>query len=359
MMQRFIILRACFFLMRRIFQFMIFFFVFLSVYYSINFYIFFRLSSLLGMRRNIIFYIIIAIAALSYLVAAYLTRVHSREWTRFLYILSSIWMGVVFLLFSVLILFEIVNIFFPVPYAGYIILFLGFVLSLAALSNALGFEVKRVNIPLGKDITILQWSDVHLGSMNTGRYFKKLVARSNALNPDILVITGDLVDGSAELKPHMFSELNILKMPVYFVTGNHELYEGVDKISETLSDTKVRILRNETVYIKGIQLVGMDYSQNYADNIPATKGTSVLLYHAPSGLEYAQKSGISLQLSGHTHNGQITPFNLLVKLFFPYIKGVYKRGNTYLYVSQGTGTWGPPMRLGSRNEITLFDLSKG
>jgi predicted MPP superfamily phosphohydrolase len=149
--------------------------------------------------------------------------------------------------------------------------------------------------------------------------------------------------------------------------GNHERYGDLDRIAALMAETGVVMLRNEVVEYKGVQLVGADYPERenqkdtpYLRELKVKKGLpSVLMYHPPTGIEYTVQAGIDLQVSGHTHNGQLFPFNLLAKLFFPYIKGLYQIDGMYLYVSPGTGTWGPPMRLGSHNEITLFNLVPG
>jgi predicted MPP superfamily phosphohydrolase len=147
------------------------------------------------------------------------------------------------------------------------------------------------------------------------------------------------------------------------VTGNHERYEGIELVVDALKGTGVRVLRDEVVNTHGIQLVGVDDPGDFPRknhvlarlNISDGK-PSVLMQHTPGAVKDAQGAGIDLMLSGHTHNGQIIPFNYIVKLFFPYIQGLYRIGEMHLYVSPGTGTWGPPMRLGSRSEITLLRL---
>ena len=130
-----------------------------------------------------------------------------------------------------------------------------------------------------------------------------------------------------------------------------------------MGGTKLRILRNELVVFNQIQVIGVEYSfehdhlKNTLKRLKINYDTpSILLYHIPKGLKEANEVGIDLQLSGHTHNGQIMPFNFLVKLMFPYINGLYEYKGTKLYVSPGTGTWGPPMRIGSNCEITLIKL---
>ncbi|MFA6089803.1 MAG: metallophosphoesterase, partial [Candidatus Woesearchaeota archaeon] len=192
-----------------------------------------------------------------------------------------------------------------------------------------------------------------------------IIEKTNSLNPDVVVITGDFVDGSGKLSIKTFEQLNNIKAPTFMVMGNHEFYEGEQRVIDLLSETKVKVLRNESELIKGINIIGLDYSENksyvaeHLKNIEFNNSKpTILLNHVPMGYEDAAKSGVKLQLSGHTHNGQIFPFTLLVKARFPKINGLYNIDNLSLYVSPGTGTWGPPMRLGSKNEITVLKLKK-
>lgn len=342
--------------MSRIIQFTIFFSIFLSIYYMLNFYVLNRFTSLFGLKRNLIFHLVVIIAAVSYILASVLIRNMTNLFTKVLYVIASVYMGILFIAFSVFIIYEIIRLFTPVPYTHMILSGIIFILSVIALVNAQTVSVKHIDIPLGKNLTLAQWSDVHVGTINNKPFLDHLVEKTNNLNPDILVITGDLVDGSAKLSPHMFDPLKNLAMPVYFITGNHETYEGIDDVLDTLKGTNVIPLRDKSVTVKGIELIGMDFSSDLSV-IPTskTKLPKVLLYHHPKHVERVKD--IDLMLTGHTHNGQIVPFNLFVRLEFRYLKGLYDVHGMKLYVSPGTGTWGPPMRLGSRNEITLFNLS--
>jgi predicted MPP superfamily phosphohydrolase len=152
-----------------------------------------------------------------------------------------------------------------------------------------------------------------------------------------------------------------LKAKTFFVTGNHESYLGIDNVEKVLSSTNVDFLEDRMAEYKGLQIIGMNFGESFnGPDLSKVKfdssKPSVLLYHSPSGVEESSKAGISLQLSGHTHAGQIDPFNLILKLFYPAISGLHKFGNMYLYISPGTGTWGPPIRVGSLNEITVLNL---
>ena len=181
----------------------------------------------------------------------------------------------------------------------------------------------------------------------------------------VVVMTGDIFDSSRIPEEEVITILNRLAAPVFFVMGNHERYGRGEKVTKLLAKTKVKILRNEKISFKGIEIIGID--DTGSDEAVAEKlskieisesGYSVLLHHRPTGIEAAVKAGIDLMVCGHTHNGQIFPFNYIVGLFHGHMKGLYRYGDFHLYVSPGTGTWGPRMRLGSKSEIVLFELGR-
>lgn len=222
--------------------------------------------------------------------------------------------------------------------------------------------------------TIVQLSDIHLGPTLRHEFCRQIVAQVNALGPDLVAITGDLVDGTVDHLQGMVATLGELRsrFGTYFVTGNHEYYSGVDEWIAELRRLGIRVLRNERVSIGSEQasfdLVGIDDAHavqfgngHGADLAKAVLGRdpsreAVLLAHQPRAVYEAVNHGIGLQLSGHTHGGQIWPFNYLVKLQQPIIKGLVKFGSVWVYVSSGTGYWGPPMRLGAPAEITRITL---
>lgn len=239
--------------------------------------------------------------------------------------------------------------------------------------------VKRVKVSLAglpaaaAGFRIVQLTDVHIGPTIGKDFLDEVVDRVNALEPDLVAITGDLVDGSvAELGRHV-APLGRLKAKegVYFVTGNHEYYSGVDEWLAFLGTLGIRVLRNERVAIRGAEgfdLAGIDdasaaaHGHGHGADLPrAVAGRDpsrplVLLAHQPNGIELAERLGVDLQLSGHTHGGQLFPWNFVVKLVFPFIAGLYRQGRTQVYVSEGTGYWGPPMRVGTAAEITHIEL---
>ncbi len=237
---------------------------------------------------------------------------------------------------------------------------------------ARGPIVRRVRIPLAKlpasaeGYTIVQLSDVHIGPLLGERFAANVVARVNALAPDLIVITGDLVDGRLdELRRHVepLRELSA-RDGVYAVTGNHEYYWHADAWLEHLRSLGIRILRNEHVTIRdAFELAGTDDSSADEDVPRAVAGRNpnlpvVLLAHHPRTIARTVAAEVDLQLSGHTHGGQLLPPGWLVRLFEPHVAGLARFGATWLYISEGTGFWGPPMRVGTSSEIALLTLTQ-
>ncbi len=354
--------------MRRILQYLMFISFFFVGFLVLNYYVFFGMSFLLGLPMDNGFYIIMLIAALSYPVATMIERMVSNTFTRVFYTAASAWMGISFYLLFFLIIYAVLSLFFKVPResSGILIAILTTVISAYAIYNSYLLKNSEIELSLNglkEDLRAVHLSDIHIGSIRNSGYLERIVHETNKLNPDVVFITGDMVDGSARLHKHTFKAINSLKAPTFFVTGNHETYEGLDEVFRVLESTKLKILQNELVEFRGMQVIGVGYSfeRNHLKNTLSQleikdEKPSILLYHLPRELKEASEAGINLQLSGHTHNGQMIPFNFLVKLIFPYINGLYEYQETRLYVSQGTGTWGPPMRLGSRCEMTLIKL---
>lgn len=235
---------------------------------------------------------------------------------------------------------------------------------------ARGPVVKRVRIPLAKlpaasdGYTIVQLTDVHIGRVLGRRFAADVVAKVNALAPDLIVITGDLIDGRLEeLRAHV-EPLRALRARdgVYAVTGNHEYYWNAGAWLEHLRSLGLHILRNQHVRIAdSLDLAGVDDSSATEDVPRAVAGHDpalplVLLAHHPRTVLRAVDAGVDLQLSGHTHGGQLLPLGWLSRLFDPRVAGLGRFGATWLYVSEGTGFWGPPMRVGTSSEITHLTL---
>lgn len=225
-------------------------------------------------------------------------------------------------------------------------------------------ELKEFNF------SIVQISDLHIGGLIDREFVKSSVQKINALNPDIVCITGDLIDTALDGIKDTVIELENIKSKhgIYYILGNHEYFHNPMKIIDFMKTTKIKLLLNENIAIDTLQLniVGVADRIGYRTNIfvpdihKAFKGTNpdykiILLAHQPKFIEELGNYIPELILSGHTHGGQIWPFEYLVRLQQPYIKGLHRLPNgSHIYVNSGIGFWGPPMRLGSQAEITYI-----
>ena len=356
--------------MTKVYQFAAFFIVFLAIYLGIHFYVFFRMYDLFYLKKSTGLIILISLLALSFPLFSILERFHHSAITRGLYIMSATWVGVMAFLFTSLLVFELIRLFFKnidTITSGMVIIFIVIFLAIVSIVNAYYIETKHIVIPmknLEKNMTLVQISDVHLGTIHNVHFLRRIVEKTNNVNPDAVLITGDLFDGGGALNGEISALLNQFKAETFFTTGNHERYVGLDNAMTILNKTKIRILNNAAVDYRGLQIVGVedtydDFSRpdDFISRIPMNKSLpTVLMYHQPTGVKEANEAGIDLQLSGHTHDGQFFPFNLVVMGLTRYSNGLYDYNGTKIYVTSGTGTWGPPMRLFSRNEIVVVHL---
>ena len=227
-----------------------------------------------------------------------------------------------------------------------------------------------------ENFSIVQISDLHVGPTIKRPYVEDVLEKISRLNPDLIAVTGDLVDGSVK---YLKSELQPLKDMIapygtFFVTGNHEYYSGVDQwLDETdRLGMKNLINSNELISKAGDQIAIAGITDLRAHQIkPAHRSdpelalrsvpediTKIVLAHQPNSIHSVHETGADLQLSGHTHGGQFWPFTYPVKMTHPYIAGLHDHQGTQIYVNRGTGYWGPPLRIGVPAEITLIRLKK-
>ncbi len=349
--------------------FVLFLAFFMSVYGGMNFYVLARLAALLSWKRTPWFYAAWLALSLSYLAAAVISRNLPGVLARLVYLGASLWMGFMFITMTILVVYDILRI--PLrlnhPRAGIIVLCLGLLLSLFAFINALFLRVRRHDISssrITESLVIAHISDLHLGPILRQRAFRRIVGKVNSLNPDLILITGDLLDGPYDMCPADMAPLRDFTAPAFMITGNHERYAGPAAVEHLLLHTSLQLLSDQTVEFRGVDITGIGDSDRrdhlkfiLSDKIRNPERYNIALYHRPTGAADAAAWGADLMLCGHTHAGQIFPFNFIVGFFFRPVRGRHDINGMNLIVSTGTGTWGPPMRLGSSSEINLICLS--
>ncbi len=236
-----------------------------------------------------------------------------------------------------------------------------------------GPRVKRVTVPLAKlpraahGYRIAVVSDIHLGPVLGRGFAQKVVDTVNATRPDLVAVVGDLVDGSVRDLGPAAAPLRQLTAPAYFVTGNHEYFSGAEQWVEEVRRLGLHPLENARTELPWFDLAGVndllgeregqgpDFGKALGDRDPSR--ACVLLAHQPVQIHEAVRHGVDLQLSGHTHGGQLWPGNFLAAAANPTVAGLERYGDTQLYVTRGAGAWGPPTRVAAPSDITVIQLA--
>jgi len=222
-----------------------------------------------------------------------------------------------------------------------------------------------------KSIRIVQLSDLHLDKKVDINYIKQLVQKINEIDPDLVVFTGDILQTNAnKIKEHI-RVFKALHVRAYYVSGNHDVIYGLKSLKILMEQSGITCLDNNisTLHVAGgvLQLLGLSDRYGFVRGIkrPIKELFSkldknlptILLAHQPKDVQYIKDNRIDIQLSGHTHGGQVYPLNLLVKIFQPYFSGLYKHNNTLLYVTNGLGYWGVKIRYKAPSEIPVFTIN--
>lgn len=372
--------------------FLIFFSIVLLIYSSVNYYLFarglqaFSLSQPMKRWYIIIFWTVVS----SFIAGSILERTATSAFSEWIYRIGSFWLAFMLYLFIAVIIIDLVRIlnhfFHFLPVFSQIMKFrLGLIVfSIVTLVviyghiNALWINVKEMPLTIHKkvsgspEVRILMVSDIHLGALIGERREKHLLEIIREQKPDLVLLCGDLVDGEIApvLRKNLGRHIQEIKTPlgVYAILGNHEYIGGIEKTLPYLQSINIKVLLDETVTLpNGIQLVGRnDHSAGRGPNAPKplvgllsgidpTKPV-IVMNHQPFNLGEAADANVDLHLSGHTHNGQLWPFNYLTEAIFELSWGYLKKGSTNFYVSSGFGTWGPTVRIGNRPEVVVFKL---
>lgn len=319
--------------------------------------------------------------AFSFVAASLLAYRYRSRPVKVLYRVAAAWLGTVNFLFLAACTSWMLTIVaslagFSMPQARVVTITyaLAVLASLYGIANARWVRVRRIKVKLpnlpeswrGRVAALA--SDLHLGHVNGIRFLQRIVARLTRLAPDVVFLTGDLYDGTKVDPAAVVAPLRHLVAPLgaFFVTGNHEEFRDPSGYLQAVHNSGVRVLNSEKVNVDGLQIVGVPYHETVnprrfqaaLERAAIEPGrASVLLSHSPHALPAAEQAGISMQLSGHTHGGQIFPFTWFTRrIFRAYTYGLQRFREMLVYTTTGAGTWGPPMRVGTSPEIVLIEF---
>jgi predicted MPP superfamily phosphohydrolase len=367
-------------------RFLVFFATVMGIWLVFHLYVGWRLWSLPAFASPAgHLWLVIGLAAfyVSYPLGRYL---YHHGWSRLGTVLEycgGMWMGTLVILISALAIVDLVTLFGLVLRPWVLPLRVGAIgvaLVLAVVAWIGGYvrprtvelEVELRNLPASGDgLVVAHLTDLHLGALIGERRLRSVIEQIDGMNPDILVVTGDLVDGDAGTVEEMVPVLRELKAPlgVYSILGNHEMYAGPDRCRKLMRDAGFAVLDNAAVEVAtGLWIAGVPDSGRG----PGTDGLDgaldaafagvgegdavIYLQHSPGNEEAAAAAGAGLMLNGHTHGGQIWPFHYMVLRAYPHLAGVRKIGDMTQVVSRGAGRWGAPMRLFAPSEIYRITL---
>ena len=378
----------------RALTFLIFFGIVLLVYSSLNYFVYsrglliFSCNPTIKRWYTVIFWTLVS----SFLVGMFWERTASSIASEWVYRVGAFWLAFMFYFLMAILVIDLVRLanyffhFLPVFTAawklslGYSVIGVVTLIVLGGYINALTTRIREIPLTIHKTVTgssemkILMASDIHLGALIGERQEQKLVRIINEQKPDLVLLCGDLVDGDIGpvLRKKLGRHIQEIRTPlgVYAITGNHEYIGGIQKTLPYLQSINIKVLRDEVVTLpNGIQLVGRDDRDKR--RMEGTEGpvelkvlTSTLdhsrpiivMNHQPFHLQEAADAGADLHLSGHTHHGQLWPFNYITEAIFELSWGMKQKGNTIFYVSSGFGSWGPPVRTGNRPEVVVFKI---
>ncbi len=368
----------------------IFLTIVLSIYGLINWYIYARTSVLLegSSLIKVLIRLFFWIMVFAYPLSRIAERFINNDIIVFFVKIGSFWMGAMlylFLIFFIVDIFRLIN--YSIPVIGIldyksnpankeliakVVYVVTMVVLIVATINARNPRINHqsliVNKQINEKLRIATVSDIHLGTLISHRSLKQLVNKLNEQNPDIVLFAGDVFDEdiSHVINNGLGNYFTQIKAPlgVFAIPGNHEYFGGVEHKLQYLKDHGVQVLRDSTILINGkFYIIGRDDRSNtrrksVLELINGTDSSKViiLLDHQPFDLAQSAQNGIDLQISGHTHHGQLWPFNYITNAIYEVSSGYKKIGDTHVVVSNGFGTWGPPMRLGNRPEILVIDL---
>jgi predicted MPP superfamily phosphohydrolase len=320
--------------------------------------------------------IVLAVLSVSFLAASVLAFRYYSWPVRIFYILSAVWLGVLYFLFLAACLIWVIygagrlfGLTFDLKFLAGSLLILSLCATGYGVVHAASPRVAKISVALPnlpeqwRGRTAVWISDLHLGQVRNYAFAEKIARQVTGLKPDIVFIGGDLYDGVAADLDKLAQPFSRISAPqgVYFITGNHEEFADKTPYVEAVKRAGIRVLDNQLVNIDGLQLAGVDFAdssnaQKYGEilkNLNISPGRPVvLLKHSPDRLAQAEQAGVAFQISGHSHLAQLYPLRLITqKMYAGYDYGLKEFGKMSVYTSSGVGTWGPPLRVGTNSEI--------
>jgi len=374
--------------------FVIFFSILVIVYLLINLYVFIRGAQALTSFPRRLYICLALMLSLSFLIGRFLEKYFPSIISEIFVWIGSFWIAIIIYLFLFVLLIDflrMLNHFFSI-FPAFIqknysktkfilcvgicsfvslIVFWGFINSLFPQTKFIELKISKRSIH--RELKILAISDIHLGTIIGKKRLTHLVNRINELKPDIVLFPGDIIDEDIGLifkqNLHQIFKKIKSKYGIYACTGNHEYIGGIEKAMTFIKESGITILRDsaikieESIYIIGREDInakifrgGKRKSLNEIVRGLDKKLPVIVMDHQPLHLQEAADNNVDLQISGHTHHGQMFPGNIITGLIFELSWGYIKKNNTHIYVTSGFGTWGPPVRLGNHPEIVLFKL---
>ncbi|MFH1197941.1 MAG: metallophosphoesterase [bacterium] len=381
----------------KIWNFIIFITIVLAVYFGVNFYIYKRGLQAIpaGSPLKTYYIILFVLFAASFWIGRILERFYLSTISEVFVWIGSFWLAYIAYLVLGVLLLDILRLcnqfigFFPEFltrnyaktkfYTAIIVLAVSTIVIFLGFLNARNPRIKTLELTLPKkasslnELSITMASDIHMGTIISNGWIRKIVNGINSTKPDIILLPGDIIDEDLApvIKKNMGEELKSLKAKygVFGITGNHEYIGGAAAAVKYLEEHNIKIIRDSSVVIdSSFTIVGREdrsinqfsgkTRKNLAEIMKNVDKTIpiILMDHQPFGLPEAQNNGIDLQLSGHTHHGQLFPFNFITEMIYEVSWGYKQKGNTQYYVSCGAGGWGPPVRTGSTPEIVNIKI---
>jgi predicted MPP superfamily phosphohydrolase len=382
----------------KILQFIVFISIVLSIYFSVNYYIYIRGLQAFSVTPEwksvykIVFWTVVS----SFIVGEILEHTSSSAFGEWVYRVGAFWTAFMLYLFIAVVLIDMIRIIDklvpiipliikqdPAKYrfiAGITVFSIVSVIVIIGHLNTLRTKIHEISLHIPKTahsnpgMKILMASDIHFGALIGDRREHKLVEIIKSQKPDLVLLCGDIIDGdiAPALRKNLGRHLQDINPPMgmYAIPGNHEYIGGIHKTIPYLESINIKILRDEIISLpNGVQIVGRDDKDANRIGVSRRKTLSeltsqldkskpvIVMNHQPYNLDEAVENGVDLHLSGHTHHGQMWPLNYITSAIFEKSRGYLKKGETHCYISSGFGTWGPSVRIGNTPEVVVFNIT--